>query len=276
MIGVFNSAFGGIFTAMFYPLRSLSPWFAMVLVSVLTAMLMLLIYRTTSNQEAIRVTKDRIKAHLLELRLYQDSLATTFRSQGKILRYNMKYMGHAVWPMLVMIIPVVLILIHLDLWFGYRSLQPGETALLKVTLQEGAQPSRMEIAAEDGPGVAIDTPPLRLDSEAEVDWRVRAMQAGLHDVTIRVGGETVTKQVAVSARPLARISPVRVGPGFIGQILNPAEPVLPSASSVKSIEVVYPGSTMSLFGWNLHWLIVYFALSIIFGFGLKGFFGVEV
>ena len=33
---------------------------------------------------------------------------------------------------------------------------------------------------------------------------------------------------------------------------------------------------MNLSGWHIHWLVVYFALSIILGFGFKGVFKVEI
>jgi hypothetical protein len=33
---------------------------------------------------------------------------------------------------------------------------------------------------------------------------------------------------------------------------------------------------MDLFGRHLHWLVVYFVLSIIFGFAFKGVFKVEI
>ena len=33
---------------------------------------------------------------------------------------------------------------------------------------------------------------------------------------------------------------------------------------------------MSLFGLHIHWLIVYFILSIAFGYGFKGLFKVEI
>ena len=62
----------------------------------------------------------------------------------------------------------------------------------------------------------------------------------------------------------------------IDQVLNPGEAPLPSASVVRSVEVKYPPASMSLFGWHIHWLIVYFILSIAFGFAFKGVFKVEI
>ena len=58
----------------------------MMAVSLLTALLMLFVFQLTSNQAGIRRAKDRIKAHLLELRLFKDNMRVTLWAQGGILR----------------------------------------------------------------------------------------------------------------------------------------------------------------------------------------------
>jgi len=59
-------------------------------------------------------------------------------------------------------------------------------------------------------------------------------------------------------------------------LLNPGEKPLPREAEIKKIEVVYPSARLNLFGLKIHWLVAYFVLSIIFGFGLKGWFKVEI
>ena len=74
MIDIFNSVLRQIFDAVFFVFRDMNSWVAMTALSLLTALLMLLVYRLTSNQQRIRAVKDKIIAHLLEMRLYKDSL----------------------------------------------------------------------------------------------------------------------------------------------------------------------------------------------------------
>lgn len=272
----FNYIFGKIFEVIFFPFRGMSPWVGMIVVSFLTGLLMLLIFRYTSDQKGIRKVKNKIKAHLLELRLFKDDLGTTLRAQGNILRYNLKYLVHSVKPMLVMIVPVVLIIIQLNLWFGYRSLEPGESALMKVTLGEGSHPLEASLAAGPSTGAVLETPPLRMEEEGEIDWRLGGRQEGLHNLTLMIDGGNVTKEVAVGGMPLARISPVRIRKSFIDELLYPGEAPLPASSRVKKVEILYPAGRMSFFGWRVHWLVVYFVLSVIFGFAFKGFFKVEI
>jgi uncharacterized membrane protein (DUF106 family) len=275
-MGILNSVLNKVFDVLFLPVRGLSPWVAMVLVSLLTSFLMLLIFRHTSNQAGIRKEKNLIKAHLLELRLFKDNMGIQLRAQGRILLANFRYVAHNMKPMLVMIVPVLLILIQLNLWFGAESLKPGDSVLVKVRLVAGSYPSEVPAALAVSPELEIETPALRIEDEAEIDWRLRAKTAGNGRLTLTVGGETVGKSVSVGATRLVPIAVLKPGRNLVEQVLNPGEAPLPSTSVVRSIEVTYPPASMSLFGWHIHWLIVYFILSIAFGYAFKGVFKVEI
>jgi hypothetical protein len=273
---VFNSIFGKIFELLFLPFRNMSSWVGMIFVSFLTALLMLFVFRFTSNQEGIREVKNRIKAHLLEIRLFKDSLIISLKAQGWILRYNLKYIGYSAKPLLVMIIPLILILIQLNLWFGYESLEPSQEAVLKAELREGLNLFDAELTIETSSGLEVETPPLRIEENSEVNWRLRAKEAGIHELNIVLNGKEFLKKVAVAQKPLSKISSTKVGRNFIDELLNPGEPPFPGDLPVKSVEIKYPSKHMNLFGWRIHWIIVYFALSIIFGFSFKGIFKVEI
>jgi hypothetical protein len=67
-----------------------------------------------------------------------------------------------------------------------------------------------------------------------------------------------------------------VASSFWDILLNPGEMPIAKDSSVKQIKIDYPSRSIEIFGWNLHWLIVFFVLSIVFGFAFKGLFKVEV
>lgn len=273
---LFNKAFGKIFEILFYPFDSMSLWLGMIFISILTGLLMLLIFRYSSNQEGIRKVKNKIKAHLLELRLYKDSLSLSLRSQGNILRSNLRYMGYSAKPMLIMIIPLILIIIQLNFWFAYDSLLPGQKTLLKVKLDKKYKPLDLNIVLKPSPGVNIDSPPLRMESDNEINWRLSIEKKGIHNITLSVNNHSFTKKIIAAQKQLTRISPKSVQNNFFEELMNPGESPFPKGSSVKAIEISYPKRNMNFFGWHLHWIIVYFGLSIIFGFALKGLFKVEI
>jgi len=58
--------------------------------------------------------------------------------------------------------------------------------------------------------------------------------------------------------------------------MHPGEKPLPAAGAVRSIAVAYKSASLPLFGWDVHWLVAFFILSIGFGFAFKGLFHVEV
>lgn len=273
---VFNLVVGKLFALIFWPIRGLGPWPAMIVVSFLTGLLMLFIFRAASNQEGILKAKNRIKAHLLELRLYKDSLSQQMKSQGRILTANGRYIGYAFKPMLIMIVPIMLILIQLNLWFGSMPLRTGESALVKIKFAEGTDPLKADMSLEAPAGIAVETPPLRIEEEREIDWRVRARADGIHPLVFRSGGETFTLAAAVSQDRLIRIAALKPGPNLVDQIFNPGDEPIPKSAGVTAAEIAYPPRRMNLFGWRMHWLVAYFALSIIFGFAFKGVFKVEI
>ena len=273
---IFNSIFGKIFDIIFLPFRSMSPWVAMIIVSFMTGLLMLFIFRFTSNQKEIKKVKNKIKAHLLELRLYKDSLSISLKAQGNILRCNLKYISYSAKPMLVMIIPIILILIQLNFWFGYESLAPGQKAIFKVKLKDNYNPLEIDLNVESSSGLTIETLPLRMEEENEINWRISAKEKGIHNINVILKGERVTKTVAVAQKPLSKISPIKIRRNFIDELLYPVEAPIKSDMPIKSLEITYPTKGMNLFGWHIHWLIIYFALSIIFGFAFKGILKIEI
>ena len=281
MIEFLNGLFTAAGGALLAPFRPLGPWAAMIAVSLLTGVLMLLIFKTTSNQAAILRTKNLIKAHLLELRLYKHNFGQTMKSQGGILLANGRYLGHAIRPMLVMLVPILLLLLQLDLRFGARSLRVGETVLVKVKLDPEAAPVRTPVALEASAGLIVETPPLRIDKQSEgedneINWRVRASAAGFHELKFVLDGGSFSESVAVERAPLTAIVPLRLRSRGLAALGHPGGTALPGGLPVAAVEVAYPADRLSLFGWRMHWLVAFFGLSVIFGFALKGVFKVEV
>jgi len=254
----------------------MSPWVGMFFISLLTGLMMLFVFKWTSNQEGIRRIKDRIKAHLLEIRLYKDSFSQSLQAQGNILRCNLRYIGYAAKPMLVMILPLILILIQLNFWFGYDSLTPHEKTLLKIKLKDQHNPMETPITVQPSSGLVIDAPPVRIQESNEINWRFFARSEGVHFFTITINKDNIKKSVLVAQKPFTKISPVKTNKNFLQQVLYPSESPIEGLTPVKAVEIQYPTKGLNLFGWHIHWLIVFFVLSILSGFAFKGVFKVQI
>lgn len=65
-------------------------------------------------------------------------------------------------------------------------------------------------------------------------------------------------------------------PNFWTSLLNPGQKPLAEDGSVKEIQIDYKRSSFSVFKWRVDWIVIIFVLSIVFSFGMKGLFKVEI
>ncbi len=269
---VFNTVVTRGFDLLFAPF-SARPWAGLVVVSFLTGLVLLLVFRYTSNQRGIRAAKDLIISHLLEVLLYRDELRVVMRAQARLAKDNLRYLGHALVPLIFMIPLVVVLLIQIDLRYGRRPLRVGERTILAVGLRPGTA-DLAQVSLRAPPGIEIETPALRMPAADEVDWRLRADAPGDYALRIGVGGKEYLKRLVVG-RQGTRLSARREGSAW-RRFQSPGEPPLPPEGPIASISVTYPGASLPLFGWRLHWIWPWLLLSLAFGYALKGPLRVQV
>jgi type II secretory pathway pseudopilin PulG len=245
------------------PLLGLPPLASLLIVSVLTAAAMVPVIGRTSDQKRVVATKRRIRAALLEIRLYNDDPRLVLRAVGHALAHNGIYLRLSLVPLAWLAVPLTLVVAHLQPFFGYDGLTPGVPALVKVETRDagtqGAQPAGPSLEAPES--IRIETGAVRLAARNEVLWRIVPTAVGDYVLTVRVGGQTATKTLHASNRP-ARRSPQRTSAGLIDEVLYPSEPPLPDDAGMDRIAVTYPEATIDVFGWQVHWLIVYFVLTM--------------
>jgi len=270
-----NAALRPLFDWLLYPFRGLSPMVGLVIVSALTGVALLLIFKRTSNQDALETVKRRIHACIFEIRLFNDDLRFMFRAQGAALRASLTYMRLSLIPMLWTLPPLVLVIAQLQFHYGYDGFVPGDSTTLHVVLKESVVlDGKPAIDIESPAGVEVVDPPVWVPSQREMAWRVDVTELGAHELVISVNGASTTKAVAAS-EIITRRSPFRVT-GFLDQLIYPAEPPLSADSPFERITVVYEDATVNLLGWDTHWLIAFFILSMLFAFLLRKPLGVTI
>lgn len=270
-----NAALRALFDLLLYPFRDFPPLVGLVIVSLVAAIGMLLVFKATSNQVALASTKRQIHAGLFEIRLFSDDLASILRAQGSILRHNLTYLRLSLVPMVWMIIPLFFVIAQLQFHYGYEGLRPGSTTLLTVEMAEGVRETKPDIRLEMPAGLRIDAGPVWVPTRNEMTWRIAVVETGDYEVKLQSGPDIQTKSVIV-ASDLRRRSPIRVDSGIVNQLIYPAEAPLPESSALRSISISYPERTIDIFNIGLHWLIVFFVLSIVFAFMLRGRFDVTI
>ncbi len=284
-MSIVNALFRGIFDVLLMPFRGLPSLVGVAVMSLLLGVLMLLVFKVTSNQKKIEAVKNRIHAGIFEIRLFNDDLRAIFRAQGEVLRHNFTYVGLSLVPMAWMLLPVVLIIAQMQFHYGFDGLPVGESVLLRMELKDGwaeMQPGAVDgstgrpvVALASAEGIAVESPALWFPSRNEVAWRIRPETEGSWDLAITLGDATYTKSLDATDGPTRR-APDRLEPTLGNQLLYPAEAAIPGDAPVRSISVPYPEATVWFFGAHLHWLILFFVLSIVFAFALKDRFGVKI
>jgi uncharacterized membrane protein (DUF106 family) len=269
---IVNAILRPVFDALLLPFRGLPPLVGLVVVSLVVSVLMLLVFKRTSNQRKIADVKARITAGLFEIRLFQDDLGAIFRAQSDILRHNLAYVGLSLVPLLWMIVPIVLVIAQLQFHYGYEGLTPGREALVTVELRED-WPERPPVSLEAPEELRVDSPAVWLPSLREVVWRITPQARGDFEIGVLLGDERFVKTIDASDR-IVRRSPSRLEAGFSNELFQPAEASLPKDAPVRAISVSYP-ETGSAAGMPT-WLWIFFLLSIVFAFALKGRFGVKI
>ena len=232
----------------------------------------LLVFRLVSNQGAIQDAKDKIKAHLLELRLFQDDLAIAIRTQGQIFRYSFRYLGAALLPAAVMFIPVLLVVFQVEARYAWRGIQPGESVILMAQLSAAHAVQETDARLTLPPSFVQETPALRIAETNEVLWRIRALEPGQHRVTLNLGGQTYERRV-VTQMPGVGLSPVVYQSTNFATLTVPTETPLVSDANVSVITLAYPRARSQIIGLSsASWIL--FIASLVLGLLLRGAFHV--
>ena len=256
------------------PLGRLPELIGAIVVATVTGILMLIAFKYTSRQDAIKQARDRIKAELLALSLFRDNVAVNLGSQGRILGYATKLMGLSLIPIAVMIVPVTLLLGQLSLWWQARPFRVGEDAVVTIRLNGDSKSSWPKVNLLPAPAMEVSQGPYSVRSKREVCWSVRFRETGHQTLDFQVDGQSLKKDLAVGAAPM-RISLRRPEWKWSDVLMHPAELPFDTRSVVKAIDIQYPDNS----GWatgSHSWLVFWFIGSTLVAFCFRGVFNVNL
>jgi hypothetical protein len=258
------------------------PAFVGVLVwSIPVGVLTLWVFGKTSNQVRIAEVKRRIYASLFEIRLFNDDIRAIMRAQWEILGHVLHYQALALKPMIFILPPLVLVMVQLHQFYGFRGLQPGDQALMTVQLDPASATggSRPDISLELPSGLHVVTGPVWIPSLAQISWELGVDAEGDYELGIAVDGLKATKSLRATSR-LVRLSPERPPRTFMGQLEWPSEQPLQDGSSIRSITLGYAEGTIGFLGWDFEWsfawMVVFFVLTMVIALLLRKPMGVEL
>jgi hypothetical protein len=216
---------------------------ALVVAGVICGLIAGWLFRRTVDVAARRATLRQIHAHFLEFRLFFDEPRLIWRAQKALIRANLQVCALLLRPTLILALPMAWLMLQLDAVYGAAPLQIGEPAI--VTAQLDTEDAQSVLEAP--PGIAVETPPVRIVSERQVVWRICPLHAVTGFLRFTLRGVTLTKAIAAGSRSVFLLR--RRERSLFAFLLHPEEPRLP-AGSVVWLEVDYPEAS--------RWWIVWF------------------
>jgi hypothetical protein len=255
-----------------WPVHALPPFWGIFFLSLLTSLFVLVVYRAVSNPKKVTATKDQIKAHILAIRLYRDFWRVIIVSFFKSLYYTGKYFVLNLFPLLLVLPLMFLLFVQMDIRYGMRPFRAGEDIAVKA----GFNGDISAVDAEMQPNALFRATmhPVYIKALKEIDWKLKAEAAGVTAIAIRVDGTTVSKNLIIGKNVTA-LSNKKMTASSAEHFIYPAEKLLAAPASLKYVHIEYPARSIGFLGLHTHWLVYYFALTMIIALALKNRFGVE-
>ena len=273
-----NAILRPVFDTLLGPLASLPAWVGIFLWSIPVSIFALWIFKRTSNQDRITAVKAKIHACLFEIRLFNDDVRAIFRAQWEIMGHVIHYQALALKPMIWIFPPLILIMIQLHAFYGFRGLDAGESTIVTVTMKADDS-ARPDLQLQVPEGVILETPGVWAPDLHQMAWRIKAEKAGDFQLNLEYQGTTQSKNLRVT-RSAVRLSPERPSRSFLAQLEWPSEPPLPPDSSLATITLGYPEARLAFLGLEMEsqwaWMILFFVLTMVIGLALKSPMGVEI
>jgi hypothetical protein len=249
-------------------------WLSNTIISAVTGFFLLVIFKYTSKQRAIGRIRDDIKANLLALKLFKDSISVTLHAEARVFKGAFLLLFHAIPPMLVMIFPISLLLAQMSLWYQSRPLLPGEIAVITVKLNDNVEGNWPTVNIEPTSAVEVTVGPVRILSRREICWEIKALENGKQLITLDVNRQQIKKELAIG-NGFMRVSSTRPALNWANILMNPAEKPFAPDSIVQSVTIDYPDRLSRTSGADW-WLIYFFTTSMLFALVLRPFVKVRI
>jgi len=269
-----NSFFTTLFDAILTPLEWGGEAFALIFVSGIFGVLALWIFKYISWQKGIGFVKDRIKGHMIAIRIYQDDLAIVGKSVGAVLLRNFQYVGLNFGPFIPLAIPFVFVVAQTVVRYGFDPIPvvveeglagAGNELRVEFKADKRAECAGLEVVLPEG--LEATSPLVRVPSQGLAFQEFVARAPGSYAIELRFpDGRVETKAVVAGDEPDRVMQPERVA-GAFSAMLWPAEPRFDESSPLERVAFIYPESDLGwLPGGPVGVLLVFVVASMLFGF----------
>lgn len=146
------------------------------------------VFRRFTDEASLRVTINRMMAHVMEFRLFLDSPALVVRAQRALLRENLHLLRLILLPCAILAVIFVVLFPQLDAMCGHVPLPAGAASVVTAHIGEDA-------TLEAPAGIIVESPGVRSVHDGEVSWRVRPLGRTTGELKIRYRGHVLSRQI---------------------------------------------------------------------------------
>ncbi len=283
-----NGALTWFFDLALWPFELLGDIVALLVVSGVFGVLALIAFKHISWQKGIKSAKDRIKGHMIEIRIYQDDLVTVGQAVGKILFRNLQYVGLNFGPFIPLAIPFGFVAAQFVVRYAYdplpitaadESVMAGRGTLIEVELKSAHRAAIADLNILLPDGVRAVSPLVRAPSDGRAFQEIVATAAGRHEIVFELpGGVRETKLLVAGDEPIRYMQPLRVSSSnLLMAMLYPAEPGFDGDSPFALVTIPYPHRQLP---WmpdgEIGILTVFILASMVVGFAALKPLGVQI
>ena len=252
-----------------------SPFLVMLVVSAITAIWALLLFKAVTPQARLTIVRDRLFGHIYEMGMYQDHLRVVGRIQRDLAKANLRYLGLTLPALFVLIIPMVFTMAQLDSRFALRPFERGETTVLSATLADDATITLDKITLETPPSVTVEAGPVRDEVSGAVAWRLRAEDRGTHTLRLLDGTTELGSRELVVGDDLARLGESSKR-NWLHAVIYPGAPPLRGDGPLDEMTLRLPQRHTKYLGVEMHWLLAFMVFSLLAGLALKDVLRVSI
>ncbi|MDQ1350009.1 MAG: hypothetical protein QG657_310 [Acidobacteriota bacterium] len=281
MIQKINYVITRVFDIILYPFGFINPFWGVLFLSILMAFVVLMIYKKISSPKTIKITKEKIKANILAIRIYKDFWRVILSSFFKSLYYTGKYFSLNLVPLLV-IIPILFpVFVQMDVRYGMRPFRVGEEIVIKAWVAQ--DPIGLEAQLLENGNIKTKMNPVFINGFSdekkqqpikEIDWKIEAVRAGISNIQVKINTRAYEKSLIIGNYSGA-LSNRKYSESTWGHFLYPVEGLFGETGVVEDIYIEYPGAVISFAGLKMHWLIYNIVLVVIIALAFRKRFGIE-
>jgi hypothetical protein len=233
---------------------------SLIPISILAGLAMVFVFRRWSDRQAIRLTINRMLAHMMEFRLFVDEPTLILRAQRDLLVQNWHLLVLLLRPSLILVAPFAVLLAQLNAYYGRAPLRVGDPAVVTVQLENVKRGAMPRLLLKAPAAIAVETPGLHIVSEGQISWSIRALRDASGDLAVIGPNRADTKSIAAGSG-IHYLSERRVS-SLAAFLMHPLERPL-SNSEFAWIEVRYPSATIVRWPWLVWFLLVSSGTAIV-------------